>query len=363
MGNLILEIADPLDNPEEKFDKAVESLAKSLGIKRFREESEHEHNEKTPYQSLRQLIDETFDDVQKRMYRFYQEITDQWTKRPINKAKDGRILKLNGKIYLNPKSGKPLTIKEWNIIKQDIKSLTDWIFGEYDEALVKRAVALGRILQKFETVDERIEADIEDLDIDSIINSITRDDIYKNVIDYGLVHTGELIVDMKNSIRKKVVQVILDAYNNKTTNKELTSKLFDEFAELNRDWRLIVETETSRNFNTGYGLSLLEDKPDNEKYVFVEGISGANACNFCRTMVDGQTFVILDSAPKGGGDEIEIEGDIYTAIWPGKTNEGRSRSEWRVCFLQHPYCMDTFIKIDYQSDAFSKRIREVLGEL
>ena len=358
MGNLILEINDPLVDPQDKFDKALESLAKSLGIKRFKEESDHEHSETTPYKSLEQLIEETFDAVQKRTYRFYQEIVDQWCKRTMSKAKDGRILKLNNKIYLNPKTGKPITIKEWNIIKQDIKNLTDWIFSDYDESLVKRAVALGRILQKFETVDERIDADIDDLDIDSVISSITRDDIYKNVIDYGLIHTGELIVDMKNSIRKKVVQVILDAYNNKITNKQLTSNLFDKFAELNRDWRLIVETETSRNFNTGYALALLEDKPDNEKYVFVEGIAGGNACKFCSTKVDGHTFVLLQEAPRGGSDEIEIEGDIYTAIWPGKSNEGRPRSDWRVCLIQHPNCMDTFIKIDYKIDESSRIIRE-----
>ena len=338
MGNLILEINDPLVDPQDKFDKAVESLAKSLGIKRFKEESEHEHSETTPYKSLEQLIEETFDAVQKRTYRFYQEIVDQWCKRTMSKAKDGRILKLNNKIYLNPKTGKPITIKEWNIIKQDIKNLTDWIFSDYDESLVKRAVALGRILQKFETVDERIDADIEDLDIDTVISSITRDDVYRNVIDYGLVHTGELIVDMKNNVRKKVIQVILDAYNNKLTNKQLTSSLFDKFAELNRDWRLIVETETSINFGNGYILAELEGKPDDEKYVFVEGISGANACKFCASQYDGQTFVLLSGPPKGGGDEIEIEGDTYIAIWPNKRNLG-PRVTWRPCVINHPSCI------------------------
>jgi hypothetical protein len=358
-ANLIIEIADPLVDPEDKYDKAVESLQKALGIKKFEYES-YVHTENSPYKSVKQLSDEMFDDVQNRLYRFYEELRDQWIKRQMHKAKDGRILKLNNKIYLNPKTGKPMTMSEWKIIKKDIQQLTDWIFGDYDEALVKRAVALGRILQKFETIDERVVADIADLDIDAVINSISRDDIYRNIIDYGIVHTGELIVDLSNKIRKQIVSVIMDSYYNKTSNKELTSQLFDTFAELNRDWRRIVETETAYNFNVGYILAELEAKPDNEKYVFVEGISSANACNFCKDNIDGHTFVLLPDAPKSG-DEVEIEGDIYIAIWPGKRNLG-PRATWRPAVISHPNCFCSFIKIDYRSDDFSKKLREIASQ-
>jgi hypothetical protein len=336
-------------------------LSKALGIKQFKEES-HEHAETTPYNSLKELTDDTVNEVQRKLFRFYTEIREQWISRSIKKAKDGRILKLNGKIYLNPKTGKPLTISEWNAIKKDIDNLTSWIFGNYDESLVKRALALGRILQGFDTIEERIDSSIEDLDIPRVINSITHDELYRDIINYGMIHTGELITDLTNRARKKIVQVIMDSYNNKSTSRELTQDLFDAFSTLNRDWRRIAETELAYNFNSGYMLAELEQLPEGQDYVFMEGIAGGGACPFCANNVDRKEFVLLKSAPKGGGDVVEIDGDEYTAIWPGKTNENRSRSMWRVCVINHPNCLCTYIKIDYRSDDFSKRLREVVEQ-
>ena len=76
-------------------------------------------------------------------------------------------------------------------------------------------------------------------------------------------------------------------------------------------------------------------------------------------MVDGQLFVLLDSAP-AGGDQVTIKGTSYTAIWSGKTNTGRSRRNWWVAIIQHPHCRCNFIR---QVPGFQKIVNKFRAAL
>ena len=57
-------------------------------------------------------------------------------------------------------------------------------------------------------------------------------------------------------------------------------------------------------------------------------------------LISGVIVVLLEEPPDTGGDKITIAGETYTAIWPGKTNYGRTRQNWWVAAgTQHPHCV------------------------
>jgi len=113
---------------------------------------------------------------------------------------------------------------------------------------------------------------------------------------------------------------------------------------MNRDWRRIAETETANNFNNGYLIGELES--NKEKHIFMQGISGGGSCSFCSSEINNRIVVLLDAPPATGDDSITIDGETYTAIWPGKNNFGRKRADWWVSAgTQHPHCIlpDTLV--------------------
>jgi hypothetical protein len=55
--------------------------------------------------------------------------------------------------------------------------------------------------------------------------------------------------------------------------------------------------------------------------------------------------VVLLPGPPPDGDTVIINGTPYEAIWPGKTNAGRTRPEWWVAAgSQHPHCRCTWTR-------------------
>lgn len=127
----------------------------------------------------------------------------------------------------------------------------------------------------------------------------------------------------------------------------LQTKLLDEFATLNRDWRRIAVTEAGENANQGYVASL---KPG-AKVKRVEQYKGV--CSWC-AKIDGKVMRVVDPAdPDKNGD---------TDIWVGKTNVGRSAAPrkrvgsllvdrepheryWVAAGVQHPHCRGRWVPV------------------
>jgi hypothetical protein len=147
----------------------------------------------------------------------------------------------------------------------------------------------------------------------------------------------------------------------------LQTKLADEFATLNRDWRRIAITEAGEAQLQGYVASL---KPGTrikrvERY--------QNACSFCRG-IDGKiaTVVAADSPDKNPD----------TMVWPGKNNIGRSASPrkrvgdvlvprepnemwWLPAGLAHPHCrgrwVPTIEDLPGDDQEFGAQLMAILG--
>lgn len=356
MNKMIIEIHEPKVNPELKFMKALFTLSKATGIK-F--EMEHKgHTEPTPYQALRDLDAEVKKEIEDGLMRVFREIVVKWLHLSIEKAKGDDPFKLKGKTYINPKTGRALTVREWKSIQRDMTKIFGALYDDQQEALTKKALALGKVLEQMNP-DDRITTPLDDLNLDSFITSIESDDMYRNIMQWADLHTGELIQDMTGRSRRAVVNTIMQGYQDGWTSRKLQTELFDKFSDLNRDWRRIAETETATNFNNGYLITEAGTRVTDEP-IYMKGLSGAGACDFCISHVNNQVVVLLDDAP-AGGDSITIDGKSYTAIWPGKNNFGRKRANWWVSSgSQHPHCRCTWTRYYAEIEDYEKKLRAAL---
>jgi hypothetical protein len=307
---------------------------------------------------LREHADSISDLVQDRLYLLWSDIITKWLKLDIKKA-DTTPFKINGKILIDPRSGKPLTRTQWKQIQRDLNAAFKYIYGDTDTAMLNQAVAMGKVIQQLDP-DTRITAKPEDLNIDLHTEVVNADDMYQNILNWGAVHTGELIQDVTNRSRRLISETIMQGFQDGKTARQLRTDLFDKFSTLNRDWRRIAETETATNFNNGYLTAELSQGKEDEPQ-FMIGISGAGACSFCASKVSDTIVVLLENAP-AGGDTVTIEGKEYTAIWPGKNNFGRRKNDWWVSSgSQHPHCRCTWTRYYPQIEEYTKKLKAATG--
>jgi hypothetical protein len=173
------------------------------------------------------------------------------------------------------------------------------------------------------------------------------------MMDFARVRAAENVRALTDVVRHKMRGVIVrdleqKAVGNPTVGAQsLQSKLFDEFATLNRDWRRIAVTEAGEAQLTGFLAAL----PYGTHVKRVEQY--ANACAFCRK-IDGKVVEFVDAAM--------ADKDPETMIWLGKTNVGRSASThkrvgdlmvkrdpdemWTIPVgLVHPNCRGRWVRV------------------
>ncbi len=355
MSKITIEILNPLENSDMKFAKGLAALSKATG--KHVHLDERSASEPTPYTALRELGDRVFHDVEEGLAEIWLEIQKRWLRTELFKAV--QVYKLNGKTFLNPKTGKPLTLKEWKVIQKDLERVFGKLYASQQDAMVNQAVAMGKILRNMDAA-VRITVPLAALGVDTFSQIVSQSVEYQNIINWATVHTGELIQDVTNRSRKQIVEMIMQGYQDKVTPRQLEAKLFDKMSDLNKDWRRIAETETAMNFNNGYLQATLEQRAEETAPIYMLGISGASACEFCRGSVDGKIFVLLQSAPSGG-EMVIIDGIEYVAIWPGKNNFARKRADWWVSSgVNHPGCRCTMTEYDMRIAAYEKKLREAM---
>lgn len=193
------------------------------------------------------------------------------------------------------------------------------------------------------------------------------------VIAFSKARAAENVRALSEKVRHRMRTVITVDLEQKALGgapaggSSLQTKLADEFAVLNRDWRRIAVTEAGEAQTQGYIASL---KPGT-KVKRVEQY--ANACSFCRR-IDG---VVATVVPADQPDK-----DPDTMVWPGKNNIGRSASPrkrvgdvlverkpeemWTLpAGLAHPHCRGRWVPViaDEPGDdpAFADQLRAILG--
>ncbi|RVT91449.1 hypothetical protein EOD42_22600 [Rhodovarius crocodyli] len=166
------------------------------------------------------------------------------------------------------------------------------------------------------------------------------------ILDIAAARAAMFISDLADDTRKRIKAVLLERLQMQVLGEQggtpeyLRSALFDEFGQLNRDWRRIAVTEIGEAHNTGF----IAGQPLGAKVRRVEAYRGA--CDFCKS-INGKTFrVVAPGDPKRNGN---------SDVWVGKTNARRRASSkrrdggvmverspderwWVAAGVQHPHC-------------------------
>lgn len=334
IDSIVLEIRNPTKNSQKKYEKSVEIIEKALGYS-----SASGASEISPYKSVRMLTTDVKKVVEKRLLELHNEIIMKW----LGLSKSASKFKLAGKVFINPKTGKPLTAVQWKSLKREIMQAFAYVYGTSEDKIVKTAMALGRILADT-PVPTAISVGLG-LIKPGAVRQLEEDPAYHAALQFAQESASENIVELSQRQYKKIHDTIVQAQVNRLGPRQLESQLFDNFGEMNRDWRRIAETEIGNQTNTGQLIAELhKDRPEGD-FVYMEGISGGLACPWCVSEVNDRIVVLLDGPPPGGGDKLNIDDKDFVVIWPGKSNVGRGRANWWVAAgTQHPHCQCSWIR-------------------
>ncbi|MFA5048636.1 MAG: hypothetical protein WC516_06450 [Patescibacteria group bacterium] len=330
--------------PVEKYSLTVPVLVKSKSLKH--------KSEISPWKAHREFEEYINKLVSDKLLKLFLSIRKKWLKvdgkkRVFQKAIE-TIFKLNGKIYINPQTGQPLTNAQWEQVKKSLGSALQKIFRGHEDWFIKRAMLLGKVLQGM-SFEQRQQASLEDITIPA---SIPGNKTWKNAAMFAQQHAGEYITKLTENAKTNISTTIINAISHENTSNQLEQDLFDDFADINRDWRRISETETATGVNNGMLLAELEDKVEGET-VFMIGVTAGNACKYCLELIDNQVVVLTDGPVSGGF--ITVKGVEYPAIWPGKNNIGKKPGDYWVCGTLHPFCRCQFTRYYPEMEFLMKR--------
>lgn len=284
-------------------------------------------SEASPYKAVRQYEKRVLSGSDKRTFVVYSDFIQRFLQVGTNERRFMSELRkapyrIDGKVYINPKTGKPLKKAEWQAIKKALADSFTFVYGSSESSIARQAVVLGKIL----TTMKR----------DSVLPKIpttTQEDYLENEIAFAEQHAGELIVDLSTKAQKQIAQEIVQAHRDRISPKELETRLFRTYTGINKDWRRIAETEIATNINNGYVATQVQK---GEKYL--RGMSSSDACPFCLEYVNNQIVKIVDSPTDTPVYDARLEREV-PVVWPGKSNYGRKRADWWVASgAQHPHC-------------------------
>lgn len=172
-------------------------------------------------------------------------------------------------------------------------------------------------------------------------------------VEHATHSAADKVTEISEKHRAKVRQLVMLAKKERWTANQLAMKLYDTFAEHNRDWRRVAITELSFVVNDAY-LSGLEEGAR------VIGMGSVNACKHCKKYVIGKEFTVIHTLPKHDTYETDME-----QVWVGKTNYGRRVQEYRACIPMHPNCRCRWHRLSsfYKAGPDGKVVRKTTNEL
>lgn len=285
------------------------------------------------------------------------------------------------KIYLQ-------TLPPESFTLDDYMMLVDWLVQRYlptdevrseSEWLAVRSTLMGRVQANMHDLTaEQADQIISrlPLTIGEAAQLFSFTPMQRAIIDFARVQAGDHIVRVATDVRQKMRSTIAQhvaerqfgAPPSLPTTGSLQTQLFDQFAGFNRDWRRVAVTEATECAGQGYIASLASGSHVKR----VEQYRGA--CAFCRDL-DGQVFNVVAAADAA-------KADPWKAIWPGKTNVGRSASPrkrvgsglierdphemwWPATGAQHPHCrgrwVPTLTRQAGDESEFGNWLRATLG--
>lgn len=159
------------------------------------------------------------------------------------------------------------------------------------------------------------------------------------LLKLSLASAGNNLREISDHAKSQIKRVLIDSQVTKMGPRELEKRLRETFKGIDRDWRKVTVTESASTAINGY----LFTQGDGQQVVVQ---SAADCCDWCREMLHGKIFTVLHKAPDPANTKL-----WETALWPGKSNVGRSRHKkarggvsrsasqlWMPCCPLHPSC-------------------------
>lgn len=264
------------------------------------------------------------------------------------------------KLYLKTIPPEQFTLDDWGMVvdflvqrylpEDELRSEVEW--------LATRSGLMGKVQANMQKAPNLKQADRLLAAMPNNVKDASRQfkltPMQHAVLDFGRARAAEAVTRLSDNVRHKMRDVIMQHEEQKMLNggaaapsSALKTRLLDEFAVLNRDWRRIALTEAGEVANQGFIASM---KPGN-KLKRVEQY--ANACSFCRKIDGAIVEVVEPTKPLKDPD---------TMVWLGKTNVSRSLSPrkrvggelierlpeerwWIAAGVQHPFCRGTWLNL------------------
>jgi len=294
--------------------------------------------EKSPWKAVNQLS-KRYEQYTHEITRIVIEGVGKVLGLRLKKAHDADLI-FKGKIMYNPKDGKPIKMKDWKKLEAAIVKYLHVERNYLEKKMVEDSFFLGGLIQRLEEQQKRTwninkfdlttpdfaKFDFTDYDMDLI-------GAYKE-------GTGIYLQNVSDRVRGKVSSIIVEGVKQRKSKSKIWQDLWDSETDLNRDWDRVVVTETAMASNNGLLISEIRSTPEEEN-IFMKGISAPDACPKCRRLVNEQVVVLI-SEPLDDGERVNVEGKSYVAIWPGKSNYGRSSKNVWTAIIMHPYCRCTW---------------------
>ena len=255
----------------------------------------------------------------------------------MSKAHEDAPLIFKGKIMYNPKSGQPIKVKEWKRLEEAIIKYLHVERDYLQKKMVEDSFFLGSLIQRLDDEQKKINYPLNKFDLtEPDFTEFNYTDYDMDLMEAYKEGTGIYIQNVSDRARGKIQSIIVEGAKAHRSKGEIYQDLWDSEVDLNRDWDRVVVTETAMAANNGLLISELRSTPEEED-IFMKGISAPDRCPACGRLVDGKV-VVLVSEPPDEGDKATVDGKTYTAIWPGKSNVGRSAKNYWAGITIHPYC-------------------------
>lgn len=370
MGTVRLVIEDITDNNRnEKFQKGIKTLSKQLGIPATIEHKEH-NKEEFPFKAQEELYEMYKTRFGLQMDDLYSKVSSTLGMNPVStfrKSIDPNAPKLGKEILWNPETGTPITQKELDRLLNAVDKFMNR--NDPTKEFVINQAAVARIianLREKSTLEEVRKKELDTLKFkDKKWDSFSS---YKDLNDYFPDNydrlkfrervVGNYIQDIGDKTRTGIRDVLDQGFLAGKSKGEISQELFDQFGSLNKNWDRIVDTEGVNIFNSEYIDEQKRDvQPGEELYFIRREYGDAKTCSFCIQAVNEPIIAKWSETPLS--DENIKDPYASIALWSGKTNFSRPRSDWWWAESGiHPNCYSDDTEV--LTDSGWKLFKEVL---
>ncbi|QKS91947.1 hypothetical protein [Treponema phagedenis] len=262
-------------------------------------------------------------------------------------------LRYNGKIIFNPETGEPLKKKDFDALIKAIENVLNMNTKEAAKKITLDAVTTEKLLKriaKLSSVKDMEKLSIGELKYKGKTFEWIRED-YRNLESvlgeplsraekarYQVCedYATHLITRANDEIKNGIKETLLDGIRGRKSKSEISQELYNKFAQENRSWKRIVDTETVNTANLARVLNEVQEAKQSGNAeggkIYFKRFEMANCCETCKKF---NGVIALWSDVPLASDKIK---DPYAsvAIWEGKEPDAKNKT--LVVGAIHPHC-------------------------